>query len=152
MTIKVLSKEELRQMQHKLNEQFGITQVPQQIIQIGKERIRLYTGDLTNSEIQNLSKITHIEGIGLYIAKEEREELRLSIEGTQILGIQATKNIFHLNDEQLKTWMEGADLQIQTGLKGIFIMKYKDYYIGCSKISENKISNFIPKGRRIKVH
>ncbi len=151
MNIQILTTKEKKTIQSQLKNQFGISELPDKIIQIGKERIRLLTADFTAKELEKLSAITYIEGIGLYIAKEENDGIRLSIEGTQILKDQISKNIFSLNDQQAKEWLSGADLQINTGKKGIFIIEYKGDFLGCGKISENKISNFIPKGRRIKL-
>ena len=44
----------------------------------------------------------------------------------------------------------GQELSITTDKKGFFIMRYKNDFLGTGKISQNKISNFIPKGRRLK--
>jgi NOL1/NOP2/fmu family ribosome biogenesis protein len=89
-------------------------------------------------------------GVGDYFAKEQGYELRLSIEGTHLLKEQITKNIFELNQEQKEQWMHGHDLQIKTGKKGFFIIKYENDFLGTGKLSEEKISNFIPKNRRLK--
>jgi len=150
MTIYFLNSKEKKEIECKLLEQFGISKLPDIIVQIGKERLRLFTGDFTEKELEKLSRITHIEGIGLYIARQENDEIRLSIEGSQLLSSQITKNIFELNELQLKQWMQGADLQIQNQERGIFIISYNNDFLGSGKLSEQKISNFIPKGRRIK--
>ena len=152
MNIDFLNSNEKKEIETQLQEQFGVQKLPDRIIQIGKERLRLFTGDFTEKELEKLSDITHIEGIGLYIARQENDGIRLSIEGTQILSSQIKKNIFELNDLQSKEWLSGADLQIKTGKKGIFIIKYQNDFLGSGKISEQKISNFIPKGRRIKLN
>ena len=115
------------------------------------EDVEYYSNtDNLEKELEKLSRITHIEGIGLYIARQENDEIRLSIEGSQLLSSQITKNIFELNELQLKQWMQGADLQIQNQERGIFIISYNNDFLGSGKLSEQKISNFIPKGRRIK--
>lgn len=150
MNIQILNQKERKEIEFQLENQFGVSKLPDKIIKTGKEKLRFFTGNFEEKEIQNLNKITFIEGIGLYIAKEERGEIRLTIEGANLLKDQIKKNIFELNDEQIKIWTSGQDLQIKTGKKGIFAIKYKNDFFGCGKISENKISNFIPKGRRIK--
>ena len=152
MNIDFLNSKEKKEIETQLQEQVGVQKLPDRIIQIGKERLRLFTGDFTEKELEKFSDITHIEGIGLYIARQENDGIRLSIEGTQILSSQIKKNIFELNDLQSKEWLSGADLQIKTGKKGIFIIKYQNNFLGSGKISEQKISNFIPKGRRIKLN
>lgn len=85
------------------------------------------------------------------LQKNEYGEIRLSIEGSQILGKQITKNIFQLqNEEQLQQWMQGQDLQIKNEDKGIVVVKFKNEFLGSGKKSAEKISNFIPKNRRLK--
>ena len=44
----------------------------------------------------------------------------------------------------------GRDKSVKQKLHGFLIMKYKDDLLGTGKASENKITNFIPKSRRLK--
>lgn len=136
----------------KLNEQFGVQEIPGKLIKIGKEKIFLFNGDFSDEQIKNLEKITFIERIGIYIGTIflPTNEIRLSIEGTQIFKNQITKNIFEIDDNQLNDWMQGQELNIKSNLRGIIIIKHKNDYLGCGKASENKIGNFIPKSRRLK--
>ena len=152
MTIKILSKSEKSEIERKLREQFGIDKIPEKIITSGKERLFLYSGSLDREDVKNLEKITFIERIGIYFAKidESTNDIRLSIEGTQILKEQIKKNIFEIPDEHVEDWMKGHELNIQTGMKGFIIMKHKNDFLGTGKASENKIGNFIPKNRRLK--
>lgn len=153
MTIEILNKKQEQEILKKLNQQFGIKKFPENslLIQRGKEKIFLYNGDLNEKQIKNLEK-TNIEGIGVYIGKIEQsiEEIRLTIEATQIFKDQITKNIVEINQEQLETWMHGQELNLKTGKKGFVVIKYKNDFIGTGKASEEKITNFIPKNRRLK--
>src|SRR3989344_9246970 len=150
--IHILSNQETQEILSKLKEQFGIQKLPENsiLIKIGKEKIYLFNGDFSNEQIKNLEKITFIERIGIYFAKifPPTNEIKLSIEGTQILKNQITKNIFEINNEQLENWMHGEEINIKTGLKGIIAIKYKNDFLGCGKASENKIGNLMPKSRR----
>lgn len=151
--IHFLSHQETQEILSKLNKQFGVQEIPGRLIKIGKEKIFLFQGNFSDEQIKDLEKITFIERIGIYFGKifDLTGEIRLSIEGTQILKNQIIKNIFEINDEQLDSWMQGQELNIQTGLKGIIIIKHNEDYLGCGKASENKIGNFIPKMRRLKI-
>jgi NOL1/NOP2/fmu family ribosome biogenesis protein len=74
------------------------------------------------------------------------------MEGTQLLKEQITRNIFEIeNEKDLEIWMHGSELNIKTGMSGFIVIKYKNDFLGCGKASENKIGNFIPKSRRLKV-
>ena len=152
--IHIFPPQETQEILSKLNNQFGIQKLPENsvLIKIGKEKIFLFNGNFSEEQIKNLEKITFIERIGIYFAKvfSPTNEIKLSIEGTQILKNQIAKNIFEINNEQLENWMRGEELNIQTGLKGIVVIKYKDNLLGCGKASENKIGNFMPKSRRLR--
>jgi len=151
MNLKILNHEEKKEIEEKLNQQFGIKNIPGMIVMLGKERLFLFTGNLDENKIQKLKKITVLERIGIYLGKEIRGEIRLSIEGSQILKKQITRNIFEMNKEQTEKWMQGSQLNIKTKNRGFLIMKYKNNFMGTGKASEDKIGNFIPKNRRLKI-
>lgn len=140
-----------QQILSQLNEQFGIKEIPEKtfLIKLGEEKIFAFSGDL--QILWKIEKLNiNIAGIGNYIAKEERGQIRLSIEGTHLFKEQINKNIFELNKEQEEKWMHGSQLDIETNKRGFLIMKYEDDFLGTGKASENKIGNFIPKSRRLK--
>lgn len=118
----------------------------------GKEKLFLFSGSFTNEEIKKLEELVVIEKIGVYFAKidERTEDIRLSIEGSQILKNQIKKNVFEISEELVEQWMKGQELNIKTGKKGFIVIKYKNDFLGTGKASEEKISNFIPKIRRLK--
>lgn len=152
MTIEVLKEKETQEMLKKLSEQFGIQKIPGILLKKGRERIFLFRGEVSEKQIEELNKLVQIERAGIYIGQifAPSEEIRLSLEGTQIFKDQITKNYFELNETQAQHWMQGEELQIKTNMKGIIAVKYKDEYLGCGKASEEKIGNFIPKARRLK--
>ena len=150
--LKFLNKKEKEELLKKLNEQFGIKEIPWKIAHLGKERIILFSGNISEEEIFMIDDAARIEGVGIYFAKidEKTNDIRLSIEGSQLLKEQITKNIFELTEEQAEQWMMGQELNLSTGRKGFLVMKFKDDFLGTGKASENKIGNFVPKSRRLK--
>ena len=150
--IKILNKKEKQEIENKLNKQFGIKEISEKIIMKGKEKLFLFSGSFTNEEIKKLEELVVIEKIGVYFAKidERTEDIRLSIEGSQILKNQIKKNVFEISEELVEQWMKGQELNIKTGKKGFIVIKYKNDFLGTGKASEEKISNFIPKIRRLK--
>jgi len=150
--LKILNKNQKQELLTKLEGQFGIKEIPGQIVMKGKEKLFLFSGSFTYREIKKLEELTIIERIGIYFAKidENSNSLRLSIEGVQLLKDQINKNIFDLNEKDVENWMKGQELNIKTGKKGFLIMKYKNDFLGTGKASEEKIGNFIPKIRRLK--
>jgi len=149
-SIKILNQKEKKEVELALKENFGIEKIDGELIKKGEEKIFLFQGDLTSKELREIEEITPIEVIGVYFAKEERGEIRLSIEGTHLLKDQIKKNIFELNEEQKNDWIRGRELNIQTGKRNYLAMRYKNDFLGCGKASAEKISNFVPKTRRLK--
>jgi NOL1/NOP2/fmu family ribosome biogenesis protein len=148
--LKVLPQKHKIKILKKLNSQFGIEEIPGILIKKGKEKIFLYTGNLKKEELYDLDKATFIEAVGIYLAKEEGENVRLSIEGSQILKDQMTKNVIELTREESQTWMMGHEILKKSGFRGLVAMKYDEDMLGTGKASEEKITNFIPKSRRLR--
>ena len=91
--------------------------------------------------------------IGLYIAEINKYgEIRLSIEGSQMIGPKATAHKLKLTPEQARLFMEGEDIDIDEKAQQYFVLYFEDemtHYIGCGKVKEGKLLNFTPKGRRV---
>ena len=147
--MKPLPNTDKKKILEKLEKQFGIKKIPQLIILFGQEKLRIYSGNLLKEELYNLNNEIRIENIGLYFAKHENDDIRLTLDGVQIFKDQITKNILELTDEQALQWFKGNDLEIQTDYAWK-ILKHKNEFIGCGKSTGEKITNFMPKERRIK--
>jgi len=152
MTLKILNKQKKQEIEIKLIEQFGIKEIPGEIIMMGKEKLFLFLGSFNKKRIKKMNYFTNIERIGIYFAKidERTQDIRLSIEGVYILKDQIKKNIFNVPKELVEEWMKGHELNIKTGKRGFMIMKHENDFLGSGKASEEKIGNFIPKNRRLK--
>ncbi|MFH1787408.1 MAG: hypothetical protein ABH811_01305 [archaeon] len=148
-TLKILSKKEKQELVEKLNKQFGIKKV-NGIISTRGERLFIFQGNFDEKQIRELESTIPIERVGIYFGKQINNEIRLSIDGIHLLKDQINKNILELNEEQTEYWMKGNELNILTEKRGFVIIKYNDNFIGTGKASENKITNFIPKNRRLK--
>lgn len=154
ISIEIIPKRESDEIKRKLNEQFGINKIPGILVRKGKERIFLFQGETEEKELEKIDEVVEIERAGIYIGKifEPTGEIRLSIEGTQILKDEIKKNIYELDSqEDYEKWMNGQELNIQTNLRGIIIIKYNNEFLGSGKASQDKIGNFIPKSRRLKI-
>lgn len=90
-----------------------------------------------------LKKVTE----GIYFGKLEKDGLRLSIEGSFIVGKVAKKGIVELNEEEAIKWLKGENIDI--AYEGYCILKWGNYFLGCGKGNGKKILNFIPKDRRL---
>ena len=90
--------------------------------------------------------------VGLYFCKLEKDGIRLSIEGSQLLKKFLTKSskMLTLNQKQLELWFKGEDINIEKNLYGWFILLYNKDVIGCGKVKNGILLNYLPKERRVK--
>jgi len=147
--MKILKSTPKKKLLKQLNEQFGITELPFLLLQFGKEKIRLYSGNLSVEELNILDANLRIENLGLYFAKEQIDGIRLTLDGIQILKQQITKNILDINNKQAEQWLKGNDLILNTE-KGYKVLRNNNEFLGCGKSTGERITNFVPKERRIK--
>ena len=106
---------------------------------------------LVNREVFNLNlEKLRINSIGLYFGELKNNELRLSIEGSQLVGKNAKQNIAELNEKQAMQWLKGQDIGIKENYTSFVILKHKNDFLGTGKYKQDKILNFVPKARRFK--
>jgi NOL1/NOP2/fmu family ribosome biogenesis protein len=91
---------------------------------------------------------------GFYFGKLKRnEKIQLSVEGSQLVGKNANKNIAILNDENISRFMEGLECKweilINCETNNFVLIKHVKDFFGCGILRENKIESLIPKARRI---
>ncbi|WP_175059752.1 hypothetical protein [Thermococcus sp. 2319x1] len=91
---------------------------------------------------------TRTEG-RIYFGKIESDGIRLTIEGSFLVGPKATKNVVEVDEEEMKLWLSGEDLKTSTETRGWVILKWGFYYLGCGKSKDGIIKNYVPKERRI---
>ncbi|MEM1671436.1 MAG: hypothetical protein QXU31_01575 [Archaeoglobaceae archaeon] len=87
---------------------------------------------------------------GIYFGKIEKQGLRLSIEGSFIVGRVAKKGIVELNEEQALKWLSGEDIEAK--FEGFCILKWGQYFLGSGKGNGKIIKNYVPKDRRLKIY
>lgn len=87
---------------------------------------------------------------GIRIARLVRNGIKPTIDGIQIFGRYAKKNIIHLEEEDLKKILLGKDLHLELDIpNGYKILFYKNYPIGVCYFRDKKLKNQIPRSRRI---
>lgn len=142
--MKILSRKQIKKILSVIDRQFGVSlDLDYIFLQTSKDRIFIVSKDFEKLNFKNFKKINNV---GLYFAKIEKDGIRLSIEGSQLIGNKASKNILELEDSAL--WMQGKDIPNTKNLSGYLLVKCKNDFLGTGKALENKILNFIPKARR----
>ncbi|MEM4263588.1 MAG: hypothetical protein QW666_01680 [Candidatus Woesearchaeota archaeon] len=148
-SLKILASKERRHFISLINKQWGCEFKPDYAFLLSeKEKIYAINPDISKI---NLS-LFRISSVGMYFAELKRGELRLSIEGSQIIGPLATKNVAELNDKEAIDWLRGKDLNKQGEWSGFVIIKHNDDFLGTGKYAvDGRILNFVPKSRRLNV-
>ena len=149
----ILSSREKRDLSELLEKQWGID-VPKEMreqvwLLNAEDRLFLCTRDFGRLAYEKL----RLERLGIYIATMHRGELRLSVEGSQMLGPLAKKNIVELDAKEAHLWLQGEDIvkdAVAAEQRAFVLIRHKADFLGCGKLSDGKILNFVPKERRLK--
>lgn len=149
MKVRFIQSPEKKKIIGELNEQFGISKIPHLLFEVGKGKIKGYTGSLSKEEISHLGRTVNVELIGLYLMKKENE-WRLSLDALHLLKEQITKSIIEINDSHLGLWLRGKDIEFKSEVLGVVVLKHKNDFVGCGKSNGLKVFNYIPRERRIK--
>lgn len=148
-----LNTKERKQFYEKLHEYFGTKYFFSGMLFVSGKN-KFYVINDKYKEVISLKINTKV--LGLYIAEiNEFGEIRLSIEGSQLVGPHATKHVLELSAQDAVAFSNGKDIPIQNLSKEYFIISVKDAttghtdYLGCGKVKEGILLNFTPKGRRV---
>ena len=95
-----------------------------------------------------------MNSIGMNFGKLKRNnKINLTVEGSQMVGVNATKNIVLLNKENAEKFMRGSDAkpekEIECEYHNFAIVKFGENVLGSSLLTEKGIENQLPKSRRI---
>jgi len=148
MNLKELSKKEVKEILEKLSDYYGIDisflrEISKKFCWLSNKEGKIY---ITNKSVKKYIKNFLPHRVGLYIAKKEKNYIRLSIEGSQLLGVKATKNILNLNSDIVLS-TEIVDNQELD--RGYYILRSQNDYLGCGFSKNNKLKIMISKNRRI---
>ncbi len=155
--LRTLSSKERKRVLEQLEKQYGCeTKSLKSYVFLYQEKRKKYF--IANQGVFDLDlEKLRVEAIGLYLCcKLGNNELRLSIEGSQLLGPKSKKNILLLNDKEFHEWIRGRDVEKETELEGFVIVKHNDDFLGCGKpVRDEKsgtitIHNYIPKTRYVR--
>ena len=141
----ILNKKQIKEISAFLKKQFDAEFDFPVVMKSSKDRIYLINKDISRIDLTKL----RIDTMGLYFAEIKNNELRLSMEGSQMIGPHAKKNVLELDDKLARLWLKGNDIPVKTDMKGFLIIKNNNDFLGCGKFVENRILNFVPKTRRI---
>ncbi len=142
-----------REILHKITDQWGgeyeYLLEEYALAQSNEGKVYLISRDIEKIDVSKF----RLNSVGMYLVDIENSGLRLSIEGAQLVGAKATKNIFEVSEAQARQWLSGNEIDLNEEdkkLEGFIIIKFKKDIIGCGRISKGILYNFVPKNRRTK--
>lgn len=131
-----------------LEENFGFSgELPYQFILSDKNKVYLVNPEISSIPFENI----RMNSLGLYFGEWDGSEIRLSIEGSQLIGPGAAKNVVETKEGDARKWLKGENLPLDGPRTGFVIVKCGDDYLGSGKAKERAILNFVPKARRLYV-
>ncbi len=146
--LRVLERKDKKKFLELLKKQFGFEdKLDYTFLTNNKNKIFIVNKELANIDLEKI----RLNSAGLYIAEFRNNEVRLSIEGSQLIGPKSNKNIIELDKKQAREWLKGKDIEQVTEAKGFTILKHNKDYLGSGRVKENTILNFVPKTRRLNV-
>jgi len=122
--------------------------------EIRKEKVYVFNKEQKKMHEFFKTKKVKVENLGIYFGKiKKNEKIQLSIEGSQIVGKSAKKNVLEINGyEELKKFLLGEkNLKIENfnvEKHNFPIVKYKNYIICSAASLENEIKSLFPKNAR----
>jgi len=153
----VLNTREKKKIVDDLKEQYGFSGAIEGALMMNKDKkIFLITPDIAQIS-RDQDKELRVDAAGLYIGKVEINGIRLSMEGSQLIGPHSNKHALEIDEEHLEPWVKGEDFELSEqeqkktgGEDGFFIIKFGNDYIGCGQIKNNNLRSMVSKERRLK--
>lgn len=145
---KFLQSKDIKKIYAQIEKQWGFTGNLNYLFFLSnKNKIYIVNKELAQIDITKL----RINTFGMYFGEiMKNNDIRLSIEGSQLVGPFASKNVVALDHDSLRHWMHGEDISFKTDNVGYVILTYEKYIVGCGYVRDGTILNYVPKNRRIK--
>ena len=148
LELKILNSKEVKEIYRLIEKQWGAElKLDYAFLKNSKNRVFIVNKDISKIDFSKL----RINSAGMYFCEIDDRGIRLSIEGSQIVGPKAAKNIVEITEEQAKRWLMGEDLEIKGDYSGFVILKSNNDFLGTGKYRDGKILNYVNKGRRVSV-
>lgn len=147
----ILNSKDRKHIRQTLNNQFGIDEIPDNLVYFClNKRERVYVCNKEIFDIQQEALRTN--AFGLYFGTYMIDGFRLSLEGSQMIGDLATKNVFEISDSQFEEYIKGENLvcEIEEFQKQYVIVKHNSDFVGVGRVKDGVFNNHLPKSRKLK--
>ena len=144
-TLQVLNSREVKKIVKMLKEQWDYSGTLDYVFYQNSES-KLF---ISNREAGEFDKSSlRLNSIGLYFGEIVHDGIRLSIDGSQLIGPHASRNVVKLNESEAREWLAGHELATEAS-DGFVIVQHEQDFMGCGKAVRGKLLNYVPKARRI---
>ena len=147
LELKILNSREIKEICRAIEKQWGAKiKMDYGFLRNNKNRVFIINRDISKIDFSRL----RLNSIGMYFCEIDDRGIRLSIEGSQVVGNHAKKNVVEIDKEETKRWFKGEDLEKECkDCSGFVILKNKGDFLGTGKYSNGRILNYVSKSRRV---
>jgi len=146
MQLRILSKKEAKNIKQMLEEQWQYSGDLDYVFLMNRKK-KLYIAKKEVFDIDDTK--LRVDSLGMYFGAIDKGGLRLSIEGSQMVGPKSNKDILDLNRPQKDMWIRGIVIQLKHADTGYVLIRYNDDFTGCGKVKNNELLNYYSKSRKI---
>lgn len=150
----VLEKEQIENLEKLIEKNYGTRAGLDRFLVLlsFEEKIWLASKEILNLDMRKFP----VNSIGMNFGKIKRnDKINLTVEGAQMIGKLATRNIVVLDEENSKKFMQGSNVKPQQEVgceyHNFAIVKFGENILGSSLLTEDGIQNQLPKSRRINI-
>ncbi len=149
--LQILNGKQAKEIHEELKEHYGFAGKIEAVFLLSekKQKIYLFTRDVAEIDLTKF----RIDSMGMYFGALYDGKFRFSIEGSQMIGAQCTKNVFELTREEMQQWLKGEKITLneeqKENMEGFVLVKYKNDFLGAGKVAGDMILNYVPKTRYI---
>lgn len=144
--LKILNKKEIKAILALIKKQWGADfKQDYAFLMNTKNKIFIVNKDISRINLNRL----RINNVGMYFGEINKGEIRLSIEGAQLVGPLAKKNVLELDEKEAREYLKGQDLDKGAKERGFVVIRHGEDFLGTGKSNGKVIYNYTPKERRI---
>jgi NOL1/NOP2/fmu family ribosome biogenesis protein len=146
----IFNSKDKKQLRKLLDEQFAVDELFDKVFFCLNEKEKIY---MCNAECFDVEHhLLRVNAFGNYFGTFMPDGFRLSVEGSQLIGPLAKKNVFNISLSQRNAWLHGEELSIdETVHEGPYVLIcFENDFFGCGKVKEGRVLNYLPKSRMVK--
>ena len=129
-----------------VRERFGIPKEAFAGLQALEEQETIFVGTRDVMEFDAVRPMRR----GIRLARMYPYSLKPTTFGMQVLGMQATRNVIELNDEQAKRLINGESLNIEADVEnGFVLLKWQGFVAGVGFYKRPVLKSQIPRFRPV---